>query len=288
MGFRFRKSINLGGGFRVNLSKSGIGYSFGTKGARITKTTRGTRRTTIGIPGTGISYSAETKKSSAKQRSQKKGRCSSMNATNHRNNSASHAQKKSSKTSSRKKWMWVFTIFFALGFFAFFPSFASFFSLMTAALLAPIRKWQRIIRRHVRGWLRTVLIIILVLLTFLTSLTTDSTDNSLPANPTPDAINALTSESTPLPTIEATIEPTIEPTAEPTAKPTPEPTTRPTPKPTENAERDYVVNINTEKIHYPNCRSVSDIKSENKREYHGTIDALINRGYEPCGICKPR
>ena len=32
MGFRFRKSINLGGGFRVNLSKSGIGYSWGTKG----------------------------------------------------------------------------------------------------------------------------------------------------------------------------------------------------------------------------------------------------------------
>ena len=31
MGFRYRKSINLGGGFRVNLSKSGIGYSWGTK-----------------------------------------------------------------------------------------------------------------------------------------------------------------------------------------------------------------------------------------------------------------
>ena len=25
MGFRYRKSINLGGGFRINLSKSGIG-----------------------------------------------------------------------------------------------------------------------------------------------------------------------------------------------------------------------------------------------------------------------
>ena len=28
MGFRYRKSINLGGGFRVNISKSGIGYSW--------------------------------------------------------------------------------------------------------------------------------------------------------------------------------------------------------------------------------------------------------------------
>lgn len=37
MGFRFRKSINLGGGVRINLSKSGIGYSFGVPGLRYTK-----------------------------------------------------------------------------------------------------------------------------------------------------------------------------------------------------------------------------------------------------------
>jgi hypothetical protein len=27
MGLRYRKSVNLGGGFRVNFSKSGVGYS---------------------------------------------------------------------------------------------------------------------------------------------------------------------------------------------------------------------------------------------------------------------
>lgn len=37
MGINFRKSINLGGGFRINLSKSGIGYSWGVKGFRVTK-----------------------------------------------------------------------------------------------------------------------------------------------------------------------------------------------------------------------------------------------------------
>ena len=60
MGFRFRKSINLGGGFRVNLSKSGVGYSWGTKGVRFTKTAKGKRRTTLSIPGTGISYVTES------------------------------------------------------------------------------------------------------------------------------------------------------------------------------------------------------------------------------------
>ena len=59
MGLRFRKSINLGGGFRVNLSKSGIGYSWGGKGFRVTKTASGKTRATTSIPGTGISYTQE-------------------------------------------------------------------------------------------------------------------------------------------------------------------------------------------------------------------------------------
>ena len=59
MGLRYRKSINLGGGFRVNLSKSGVGYSWGTKGYRVTKTASGKTRQTVSIPGTGISYVEE-------------------------------------------------------------------------------------------------------------------------------------------------------------------------------------------------------------------------------------
>lgn len=60
MGFRFRKSINLGHGVRVNLSKSGIGYSVGAPGIRVTKTAKGRIRTTASVPGTGISYVSET------------------------------------------------------------------------------------------------------------------------------------------------------------------------------------------------------------------------------------
>lgn len=64
MGWRYRKSINLGGGFRINLSKSGIGYSWGVKGFRLTKTASGRTRTTYSIPGTGISYVDESRKKS--------------------------------------------------------------------------------------------------------------------------------------------------------------------------------------------------------------------------------
>ena len=56
MGWRLRKSINLGLGFRINLSKSGIGYSWGFPGYRTTKLANGGTRQTYSLPGTGISY----------------------------------------------------------------------------------------------------------------------------------------------------------------------------------------------------------------------------------------
>lgn len=56
MGLRFRKSVRVGKCFRINVSKSGIGYSFGVPGARITHSSRGRVSSTVGIPGTGLSY----------------------------------------------------------------------------------------------------------------------------------------------------------------------------------------------------------------------------------------
>lgn len=73
MGFRFRKSIKMGP-VRVNLSKSGVGYSVGGKGLRVTKKAGGGVQTTARIPGTGISYSQSIggKKSSSQSTSTRK------------------------------------------------------------------------------------------------------------------------------------------------------------------------------------------------------------------------
>ena len=59
MGWRYRKSLNLGP-LRINFSKSGVGYSFGGKGYRVTKTAKGTVRRTVTLPG-GISHVEEYK-----------------------------------------------------------------------------------------------------------------------------------------------------------------------------------------------------------------------------------
>lgn len=61
MGIRFRKSVNFGP-LRINASKSGLGWSVGVPGARYTKMANGRTRTTASIPGTGISWVEESKK----------------------------------------------------------------------------------------------------------------------------------------------------------------------------------------------------------------------------------
>ena len=55
MGFRFRRSIKLLPGVRINLGKTGVTVSAGVRGAHVTVGAKGTR-TTVGVPGTGVSF----------------------------------------------------------------------------------------------------------------------------------------------------------------------------------------------------------------------------------------
>lgn len=60
MGWRFSKRIKVLPGVSINLSKSGVSTSLGPRGAKVT-IGHGKIRQTVGIPGTGISYT-ETKR----------------------------------------------------------------------------------------------------------------------------------------------------------------------------------------------------------------------------------
>ena len=55
MGFRFRRSVRFGP-LRVNIGKRGVGTSIGVPGARITNSSTGRKYLTLGIPGTGLSW----------------------------------------------------------------------------------------------------------------------------------------------------------------------------------------------------------------------------------------
>lgn len=55
MGLRFRKTVSLGKGLRLNFSKSGVSTSVGPRGASVSFGKNGTYAN-VGIPGTGLSY----------------------------------------------------------------------------------------------------------------------------------------------------------------------------------------------------------------------------------------
>ena len=61
MGFRFRKSFKIAPGVRVNVGKKSVGISAGVKGARVSVNSSGRKTTTVGLPGTGLSYSKTEK-----------------------------------------------------------------------------------------------------------------------------------------------------------------------------------------------------------------------------------
>ncbi len=55
MPLRFRKTVKVGPVVKMNLSKGGVSFTIGKKGYHINIGKRGVRQT-VGIPGTGISY----------------------------------------------------------------------------------------------------------------------------------------------------------------------------------------------------------------------------------------
>ena len=59
MGFRFRKSVKIMPGVRLNVSKTGASLSVGGRGATTNLSKRGIK-STFGIPGSGLSYTTKT------------------------------------------------------------------------------------------------------------------------------------------------------------------------------------------------------------------------------------
>jgi hypothetical protein len=60
MGLRFFRRVRLAPGVTLNLSRSGVSTSIGTRGAHVTLG-HGKTRETVGIPGAGLSYTTTQK-----------------------------------------------------------------------------------------------------------------------------------------------------------------------------------------------------------------------------------
>ena len=49
----------------------------------------------------------------------------------------------------------------------------------------------------------------------------------------------------------------------------------------------YVINASTGKFHTPDCHYATSMKEENRQEFTGDRDELIEKNYSPCSTCKP-
>lgn len=49
----------------------------------------------------------------------------------------------------------------------------------------------------------------------------------------------------------------------------------------------YILNTNTKVFHRQNCSSAKRIKDSSRSSATGTRDEIIEKGYSPCGLCKP-
>lgn len=56
MGLRFRRTMKIGPGLRLNFNKNSIGLSIGPRGAKYTINSSGRRTASVGIPGSGLYY----------------------------------------------------------------------------------------------------------------------------------------------------------------------------------------------------------------------------------------
>ena len=99
----------------------------------------------------------------------------------------------------------------------------------------------------------------------------------------PESTTEKSTESKPESITEKSTESKPESTTEKATESKKEPTT----EEKESESMDYVLNTNTKKFHYTSCRSVKTIKDKNRKDYYGTRDELISRGYSPCGNCHP-
>ncbi len=56
---------------------------------------------------------------------------------------------------------------------------------------------------------------------------------------------------------------------------------------TEPEGNSYILNTSSKRFHLPSCSGAGSIKEENRQEYAGSREGLIQQGYAPCGTCKP-
>ena len=300
MGLRFRKSVKFGP-FRLNFSKSGVGYSYGVKGCRVTHKATGGVRTTASIPGTGISYVTETgaKKAQNEKRSYSKPDIKFQEATAVTERPEGRCVQMTGKDGK--------------------PYYIRYIKcpycneevLETAVKCPYCNKTLNASKKSGGGLGKKIGAVALAGVVAVGGIGMLGGDDEPAPEPDPAPIVQIADpapepEPEPEPVVDETpviAEPEPEPEPEPVPVPeptpalapvvTPEPAPEPeviapvTPEPEQPAEKkEYVGNKNSKVFHETWCDSVERMKDKNKVQLFGREDSIA-AGFDPCENCTP-
>ena len=285
MGFRFHKSIKIAPGIRLNLNKKSTSVSIGGKGARYTVSSNGRKTATVGLPGTGLSYSV-TKPSGKQPSKAPKEKSHWLDGQKKRASAEPQPEPQAYSQESGRKKPGCLTLLLALIFWPF----------ALSDWLWKTDKWQA--GKKARAAIIAALWI--GMFGMMGSLGGSGTQAQIAADsavetPQPTqmvaAISVPTETPLPTPTATPTASPTAEPTATPTATPTAAPTAEPTAVPTEapapaagaaddQSSTVYIASSGKGKKYHrtPSCSGMKGATAV-------TEEQAKARGYTPCKKC---
>lgn len=294
MGFRFRKSVKIAPGVRLNFGKKSTSVSLGGKGARFTLNNKGKATTSVGIPGTGLYY---TESVGGTKKRKGKSKMAALKAKKVK----VPKEDKPKKPLHKKWWVWAIVVWCIL-------AIANGCRAEPESTTLPPAAVSSVSSQEIKKDIDPVESVITQEPETPPVVAPEAED----PQPEPKADPPAEVENVP---DEVITEP--EPTPEPAPAPKPAPEPAPAPKVeapvvvapipeapvveappvadtpiAETPSNDYVaityvLNNNTMKFHVELCPSVKTIKDHNRGSFTGSRDDLIAQGYSPCGKCHP-
>ncbi len=210
-----------------------------------------------------------------------------MIAQRGKNSAAPSATQEENRPDIRNVLLWVLTVYLAIFCLTLLPKFTGFIALLVIAIVIPIEKWQSLLRKFMKGWVKAITAGVLAIIMIFTipANTPTSNDPASLQNPitvteefTADVFGSeapteeITEAPTETPTQPETETPTEAPTEKPTEPPTETPTEKPTEPPTEAPTVSPVTDPMPESTEAPTNPPATDPPATEppKTEFHGT------------------
>lgn len=280
MGLRFRKSVKIAPGVRLNFGKKSTSVSLGGKGARFTVNNKGKKTASVGIPGTGLYYT-ESVGGTEKRKDQSNMKTKKIKAPK---------EDKPKKPITKKWWFWiiVFGIIFSIATGGgeapddtTLPTEAAISSVSSQESKEDIDPAESVINQEPEA-------------PPIVKPEAEDPQQEPDADPpaeVEDVPDEVTTEPAP-PSEEPKVEaPVVEESV--VVAPIPEapvveeqPVVEPEPAVTQNggSTGSYIGNINSLVFHSPSCKT---LPKEKNRIYFDTRQEAVDYGCKPCGNCKP-